>query len=120
MSVFSNIAQGFERGTTNELLAFLYIARGSAGEVRSMLCFLERRQVFANFKSQVSHLKSTAESCSRQLRAWAEHLQNSQITGQRHLSERSGKEYQTRKYAADFRQQLVDKLPAGYPLRRKK
>ena len=38
LSVSNNIAEGFERGTTKELLAFLYIARGSAGEVRSMLC----------------------------------------------------------------------------------
>ncbi|HEX3377645.1 MAG TPA: four helix bundle protein [Candidatus Acidoferrales bacterium] len=37
LSVSNNIAEGFERGTTNELLAFLYIARGSSGEVRS--CF---------------------------------------------------------------------------------
>ena len=28
LSVSNNIAEGFERGTTNELLAFLYIARG--------------------------------------------------------------------------------------------
>lgn len=34
LSVSNNIAEGFERGTTNELLAFLYIARGSAGERR--------------------------------------------------------------------------------------
>ena len=39
VSVSSNIAEGFERGTTQELLTFLYIARGSAGEVRSLLCF---------------------------------------------------------------------------------
>ena len=69
LSVSNNIAEGFERGTTNELLMFLYIARGSAGEVRSMLCFFERRKGFANFKSQISNLKSIAESCSRQLRA---------------------------------------------------
>jgi len=37
LSVSKNIAEGFEPGTTNELLAFLYIARGSSGEVRSML-----------------------------------------------------------------------------------
>ena len=54
----NNIAERFERGTTNELLAFLYIARGSAGEVRSMLSFIERRPAFANFKSQISNLKS--------------------------------------------------------------
>jgi hypothetical protein len=34
MSVSDNI-DGFERGTINELLAFIYIARGSAGETRS-------------------------------------------------------------------------------------
>ena len=28
MSVSNNIAEGFERGTTQELLTFLYIARG--------------------------------------------------------------------------------------------
>ena len=36
LSVSNNIAEGFERGTTPELLTFLYIARGSVGEVRSM------------------------------------------------------------------------------------
>ena len=42
LSVSNNIAEGFERGTTAELLSFLYIARGSAGEVRSMLLFCQR------------------------------------------------------------------------------
>jgi len=51
--VSNNIAEGFERGTTHELLASIYIARGSAGEVRSMLCFLERRPRFVNLKFQV-------------------------------------------------------------------
>ncbi|MHB9020109.1 MAG: four helix bundle protein, partial [Minisyncoccota bacterium] len=32
LSVPSNIAEGFERGTTQELITFLYYARGSAGE----------------------------------------------------------------------------------------
>ncbi len=38
VSVSNNIAEGFERVTNNELLAFLYISRGSAGESRSILC----------------------------------------------------------------------------------
>jgi len=39
LSISQNVAEGFERGTTNELLYFLYIARGSAGESRSALRF---------------------------------------------------------------------------------
>ena len=42
LSVPNNVAEGFERGTTAELISFLYISRGSAGEVRSMLRFALR------------------------------------------------------------------------------
>ena len=89
LTVSNNIVEGFERGITNELLAFLYIVRGSAGEVRSILCFIERRPVFSYFKFPISNLKSLVESYSRQLRAWADHLQNSDIKGQRHLNEKT-------------------------------
>jgi four helix bundle protein len=84
VSVSNNIADGFERGTTQELLTFLYIARGSVGEVRSMLCLLERLTAFTNLKSEISNLKSKAEGISRQLRGWADALQNSSIKGQRY------------------------------------
>src|SRR3954469_25079733 len=66
LSVSNNIAEGFERGTTNELLAFLYIARGSAGEVRSMLVVLSRRTWLAEFQNQIAGIGAIAESCSRQ------------------------------------------------------
>jgi len=105
---------GFERGTTNELLAFLYIARGSAGEVRSMLCFFEHRPALRDFKSEISNLKSLAESCSRQLGAWAQSLQNSDITGPRHLNDQTRANYQKRKTreqgAAAFQQLLAQHL----------
>jgi len=116
LSVSNNIAEGFERGTTNELLSFLYIARGSAGEVRSMLCFLESRKGFTNFKSQISNLKSLAESCSRQLRAWADHLQNSDIQGQRRLNEKTRSQYRSKKDAEEFRKELEKSLPPNHPL----
>ena len=89
VSVSNNVAEGFERGTTQELLTFLYIARGSAGEVRSMLCLLERLPAFNNLKSEISNLKSQAESISRQLRAWSDSLQNSEIKGQRYLTDKT-------------------------------
>ncbi len=88
LSVSNNIAEGFERGSTNELLAFLYIARGSAGEVRSMLCLLERVPAFSSLKSEIGDLKSSGLSISRQLYGWIEQLKNSDITGQRHLNDK--------------------------------
>jgi four helix bundle protein len=120
LSVSNNIAEGFERGTTNELLAFLYIARGSAGEARSMLCLLERRPWMKDFRSQISHLKSRAESCSRQLRAWADHLQNSDIKGQRHLNESVRRQSQQKQSAAAFQKKLLAVLPPDHPLRRQR
>lgn len=122
LSVSNNIAEGFERGTTNELLAFIYIARGSAGEVRSMLCLKERRARKANWpaslKSEISNLKSLAESCSRQLRGWADSLQNSDIKGQRHLTDKSRRETEQKKRSVAFDVKLLRHLPAWHPKRK--
>jgi len=54
VSVSNNIAEGLERGTTQELITSPYIARGSAGEVRSMLLLLNRMPKFSDLKSQIS------------------------------------------------------------------
>jgi four helix bundle protein len=54
LSVSNNIAEGFERGTNQELLTFLYIAGGSAGETRSMLCLLERMPASSNLEFEIS------------------------------------------------------------------
>jgi four helix bundle protein len=37
VSIPSNIAEGFERSGTRELIHFLYLAKGSAGEIRTQL-----------------------------------------------------------------------------------
>lgn len=106
LSISNNIAEGFERGTTQEVLTFLYIARGSAGEVRSILCVLERLARFKDLKFQISNLKSRAEEISRQLRSWAGSLQNSEIRGHRYLTNKS----KSRSKAAREREEFLKEL----------
>ena len=106
VSVSNNIAEGFERGTTQELLTFLYIARGSGGEVRSMLCLLEGLATFDDLKFEISNLKLRAEGVSRQLRAWADSLQNSDIRGQRYLTAKS----RNKTNEAREREEFLDEL----------
>jgi len=112
VSISNNIAEGFERGTTQELITFIYIARGSAGEVRSMLQLFDRLPAFSNLKSQISKLRSLSESISRQLRGWADSLQNSDIKGQRYLNEQTRLEDQRKKEReeslAEWRQMRED------------
>lgn len=136
LSVSNNIAEGFERGTTAELLSFLYIARGSAGEVRSMLHFCERydritqlkprisdlksqtsnlESQSSDLKSQISDLISLAESCSRQIRGWADSLQNSDIAGQRRLNDKSRTAYDSKRRAEAFLMQVDEAVRRQHP-----
>ena len=53
-------------------------------------------------------MKSLAESCSRQIRAWADQLQNSDIQGPRRLTEKSRHAWQADRRAEAFLQKLQD------------
>ena len=105
LSVSNNIAEGFDRGTNAELLTFLYIARGSSAETRSMLLILNhlinsntlesgnligianRESEISNRESEISNLIALSESISRQLGAWIESLKNSKLKGTRFQDE---------------------------------
>jgi|SRR5215813_763712 len=106
VSISNNIAEGFERGTTQETIYFVYISRGSAGETRSMYGLIERLPEFADLRSEISDLKSRAESISRQLRAWADSLQNTDIRGARYLTDKSRRIEQQRREREEFLAEL--------------
>lgn len=106
VSISNNIAEGFERGTTQELLTFIYISRGSAGEARSMLLLLDLLPNFANLKSEISNLRSLAADISRQLGAWANSLQNSQIKGLRYMTDKSRNISQAARQREEFLEEL--------------
>jgi four helix bundle protein len=86
LSVLNNIAEGFERVTTNELTSFLAIARGSAGEVRSMMAVIKDRPRLKPIVRRLQEIRALAESCARQLTAWTGAVENSPVQGKRHLT----------------------------------
>jgi hypothetical protein len=90
------------------LLAFLYISRGSAGEVRSMLCLLDRTPAFAALRKETKSIRSKAESCSRQLKAWAKSLQDSDFRGERHVKAKVKRASQAAKERQEFLEELAE------------
>jgi four helix bundle protein len=75
VSIMSNIAEGFERKSNKEFSQFLFVAKASAGEVRSLL-------YVANDIGYIdgdifSDLKSSASLLSRQISAFIKYLRTS-------------------------------------------
>lgn len=68
VSITSNIAEGRERGTTRDLTRFLYIAKGSCGEVRSQLYLAQDLGYLRVDRGRA--LREEAAALSRQLWAW--------------------------------------------------
>jgi len=91
VSISNNIAEGFERGSTQETLTFLYISKGSSGEVRSLTYLLERLQSFQSVLDNILDLRERSTTISRQLGGWCNSLQNTDIKGQRYLTDKSRK-----------------------------
>jgi four helix bundle protein len=113
VSVSNNIAEGFERGSKQELLTFLYIARGLAGEVRSMLCLLEKLPAFAGIESEILNLKSRVESISKQLGGWVRSLRDSELKGERYVSEKMRQADTARQRREEFLKELEQMRNAG-------
>ncbi|HOZ55881.1 MAG: hypothetical protein BWY51_00881 [Parcubacteria group bacterium ADurb.Bin316] len=65
ISIMNNIAEGFERNTNKEFRNFLFIAKGSCAEVRSML-YIAVRLNYIN-KDQFSLLANQAIEISKLL-----------------------------------------------------
>lgn len=79
VSVPSNIAEGHERGSTPDLIQFLFYAKGSAGEVRSQLYHAEDAGYLTAEKAAA--LRQECLSVSRQLSAWIQSMQTPGFKG---------------------------------------
>ena len=71
-SVMNNIAEGFERRTNKEMKQFLFIAKGSCGEVRSMLYLGQELRYFQS--EGFDKLLNLSEETSRLLSGFIKSL----------------------------------------------
>jgi four helix bundle protein len=116
LSVSSNIAEGFERVTNNELLTFLAIARGSGGEVRSMIAAVKDRPKLKPHLRHLQEIRALAESCARQLTAWTRSLEGSPVQGKRHLTGPEREKRELADKARSFRLNFLRNLKPDHPL----
>ena len=79
VSVLSNISEGFESGTREEFVNYLYIAKASAGEVRAQLYVA----LDVNYveRSTFNRLTDTAEAVSAMLYKFIESVKSSKYKG---------------------------------------
>ena len=116
LSISNNVAEGFERLTTRELLAFLAIAKGSGGEVRSMLAVVKNRPRLRPFVQKLTEIRDLAESCGRQLGAWMGTIDDSPIKGRRHLDAQGRQAKLVRQAAEEYRFRFLRTLKPEHPL----
>ncbi len=118
LSVSNNIAEGFERVTTEQLLSFISIARGSSAEVRSMMAVVNDRPKLKPFISALQEIRMLAESCSRQLSSWSSTVQDSPVQGSRFLNRQMRENRRAAQAAKNFRLNFLRSLKPEHPLYR--
>ncbi|MBI2055458.1 MAG: four helix bundle protein [Candidatus Sungbacteria bacterium] len=106
VSVISNIAEGFESGTRQEFLNYLYIAKGSAGEVRAQL-YAAVDIGYLNIE-KFKYLNALAVECSQLIDSFIKSLKSSPVGGLQFKKEKSKFQRQQEEFEAWAGQRLAE------------
>jgi len=79
VSIMSNIAEGFERGSNVEFIQFLYIAKGSCGEVRAQLTVAQDQEYVT--EGECERLSDTCRIISGMLSSLINYLKGAKLQG---------------------------------------
>lgn len=101
VSVMSNIAEGFERGTKAEFINYLFITKGSCGEVRCQL-YVALDSGYLNAET-FKRLKSLSEDCSVMIWRLIQSLKTSEFRGLQFKKEKTKAQREREEFDAEIK-----------------
>lgn len=108
VSVMSNIAEGFERGSREDQITFYYIAKASCGEVRCQLYIAHDQDLISK-----EELEKLLILCKRTSAAIYRFIESIKVQGYKGLRYRNSRVEEQKKKQAEFDkylQDIVDKV----------
>lgn len=114
VSVMSNIAEGFDRGTKAELINYFYIAKGSCGEVKSQLYIAYDSQYIdiSTFRNGLN----LCDECARLIRSFIFKVKSGGTAGSQFKKEKSKKQAELEQFENQMLEDMKKSNPKNYEL----
>ncbi len=107
VSVMSNIAEGFESGTRQEFLNYLYIAKASSGEVRAQL-YAALDIEYLNIET-FKYLNNLVVECSKLISSFIKSLKTSEFGGLQFKKEKTKRQLEADRFLEDIKNKYLKK-----------